>query len=220
MRALILALSLGVVACASVTGADAPMSAAAAQTPAAPGTYPISVDLPAGTYRADANHTTVEFRIRHMDLSWFVARFDDKDATLTFDPADPSHSSLTASVGAASVSTSVVNAQGQHTFDQTIARAIGADASPRITFTSTGIERTGQYTARITGDLSINGQTHPVTLDATFLAGRAVALRGGAVALAFSAHGSLDRTQWGVTQWRQFTGDTIEFTIDTELVRT
>jgi polyisoprenoid-binding protein YceI len=219
MRALFLALSLGVVACVSVSGADAPVASVSAQTPSATD-YPISVDLPAGTYRIDPKHTTVQFRIRHMDLSWFVARFDDRDASLEFDPSDPSHSTLTASVAAASVDTGLLNAQGERAFDQQIAHALGVDATARITFASTAIERTGHYTARITGDLTMNGQTHPVTLDATFLAGRAVALRGGAVVLAFSARGSLDRTQWGVTEWRQFTGDTIEFSIDTELVRT
>lgn len=216
MRALVLGLSLGLVACVSVVGSDG-LTPVSAQTPAAAGAYPISVDLPAGAYEIDPHHTSVQFRIRHLDLSYFVARFDDKQGTLTLDPSDPSHSSLTASVAAASVNTGVLNAQGARAFDQEVARVIGADTTARITFASTSIERTGQNTARITGDLTMNGQTHPLTLDATFLAGRAVALRGGKVGLGFTARGSISRSQWGVTQWTAFTGDTVEIIIDAEL---
>ena len=37
-----------------------------------------------------------------------------------------------------------------------IGRALGADATQNITFTSTSIERTGEHTARISGDLTDN----------------------------------------------------------------
>ena len=42
----------------------------------------------------------------------------------------------------------------------------GADADEMVTFTSTGIEVTGESTALITGDLTLNGVTKSVVLDA------------------------------------------------------
>lgn len=42
----------------------------------------------------------------------------------------------------------------------------GAEEGDMITFTSTGIEVTGDTTAEITGDLTINGTTKSVVLDA------------------------------------------------------
>lgn len=197
------------------------MNAAEAQTPdvAPQAAYPIAVDLPGGTYRLDPRHASVLFRIRHEGLSWFTARFDGKDATLTLDPSDPTHSQLSASLVTDSVNTGVLNAQGERAFDHTIARALGADANPAITFTSTAIERTGATTARITGDLSLNGQTHPATLDATFLGDTNDLLRGNARVIAFSATGSIDRTQWGVNDWRAFTGEEVQIVIEAELVR-
>lgn len=197
--------------------------AASAQTPTvappATATYPIAVDLPAGTYRLDPRHASILFRIRHEGLSWFTARFDGKDATLTLDASDPSRSQLTASIVTDSVNTGVLNAQGERAFDRTIGRALGAEANPAITFTSTAIERTGAATARITGDLSMNGQTHPATLDATFLGDTNDLLRGNARVIAFSATGSIDRTQWGVNDWRAFTGEEVQIVIEAELVR-
>lgn len=224
MRASIVAALFVVSACASVAGAPdapapftAPAAPAAATAPDGLADYPIAVDLPAGAYRLDPRHASVIFRIRHMQLAWFAARFDAKDATLELDPADPSRSRLTASVEAASVNAGV---PGEPEFDRAIARALGAAATPRITFVSTAIERTGAHTARVTGDLTMNGQTHPAVLDVTFAGGRVDPLRGGAMVLGFSAHGTIDRRQWGVDAWRAFAGDDVQIVIEAELVKT
>jgi len=158
----------------------------------------------------------VHFRIRHEGLAWFTARFESKDATLTLDPADPTRSQLTASVTSDSVNTGIVNAQGERTFDRSIARALGG---AEISFASTSIERTGEHTARVIGDLTMNGQTHPATLDVTFAGAAVDPLRGGAQVLGFSAHGVIDRTQWGVTEWRTFAGAEVQIVIEAELVR-
>ncbi len=223
---IVAALLLLVSACASVEGAsNAPppftTDAAAAPAPAAGGLsdYPIAVDLPVGAYRLDPRHATVLFRIRHMGLAWVTARFDRKDATFELDPANPSRSSLTASVEAASVNTGVLNAQGEPAFDRAIARALGGEASPRISFVSTAIERTGAHSARVTGDLTMNGQTHPASLEVTFGGGRVDPLRGGAMVLGFSAHGVIDRSQWGVTEWSAFAGSEVQIVIEAELVK-
>lgn len=181
---------------------------AAAQTPA------VSVDQPAGVYRLDPRHASVLFRIRHMDLSWFTARFDTKDATLELNADDVTQSRLTASV--ASVNTGVLNRDGERAFDAQIDRALGG--AP-ITFTSTAIERTSDETARITGDLSMNGQTYPITLEARFSGSTTDILRGGNRVLGFSAVGTIDRETWGVRDWRAFSGETVEIVIEAEFVR-
>jgi polyisoprenoid-binding protein YceI len=222
MRAWVIAASLGLVACASVEGAgDAPppfTGVSAPEAAASPTTYE-AVNLPAGTYRIDPRHATVLFRIRHMDLAWFTARFDTEAGTLELDPADLSRSRLTASVDATSVNTGVLNRDSERGFDRQIANALGAAQAPQITFTSTAIERTGQNTARVTGDLAMNGQTHPVTLEATFDGAAIDPLRGGNQVLGFSAHGEIDRVQWGVTEWDAFTGDTVQVVIEAEFVK-
>lgn len=194
------------------------MQGAYAQQDTAPA-YSVSVDLPAGEYRLDPRHASVLFRIQHQGLAWFTARFDTKAATLTLDPSDPTRSQLSATVDATSVNTGVLNAQGERAFDQTIGRALGSQTTPNITFVSTLIERTGEHTGRITGDLTMNGQTHPVTLDATFVGDTNDLLRGGSRVLGFSAQGTIDRTDWGVNDWRAFTGKEVQIVIEAEFVR-
>ncbi|MGD9981321.1 MAG: YceI family protein [Hyphomonadaceae bacterium] len=221
MRVNVLLFALAISACATVAGSpDQPPPFAAPTPTAAPAAdFPIAVDLPAGTYRLDPRHASVTFRIRHMGLAWFTARFDGKAATLTLDPADPSRSQLRASVDADTVNTGVLNADGERAFDRSIGRALGEEATPTISFTSTAIERTGEHTARLTGDLIMNGQTHPATLEVRFDGGAVDPLRGGAQVLGFSAHGSINRTEWGVTEWRSFTGDEVQIVIEAELVK-
>jgi polyisoprenoid-binding protein YceI len=181
--------------------------------------YPIAIDLPAGAYRLDPRHASVVFRIRHMGLAWFTARFDGRSAALTLDPSDPSRSQLRASVDVDSVNTGVLNNDGARRFDEDIARALGGEANPTISFTSTAIERTGEHSARMTGDLSINGQTHPATFAVVFDGAARDPLRGGATVLGFSAYGQINRSDWGVNQWRAFTGDDVQIVIEAELVK-
>jgi polyisoprenoid-binding protein YceI len=218
MRAGLLALSLLLSACSVVRGASdaviGPEAAAAAQEP-----YPVAVDLPAGTYSLDPRHASVLFRIRHMELAWYTARFDSIDATLSLDPNDPSRSHLSASVGADSVSTGLLNAQNERAFDRQIGRALGMERAQRISFVSTAIARTGRYTARVAGNLSMNGQTHPATLDMTFDGGRVDPLRGGKMALGFSARGTIARSDWGVTQWAPFIGDAVQIVVEAEFTK-
>lgn len=218
MRMAVMSMCLLLTACASAAGvADAPPPFAAPQAAAASAEqYPIAVDLPAGTYRLDPRHASVLFRIRHMELAWFTARFDTVQASLELDPADPTRSRLAATIDPTSVNTGVLNGQGERSFDRQIGRNLGG--AP-ITFTSTTIERTGRNTARVTGDLTMNGQTHPVTLEASFAGGAVDPLRGAAMVLGFSAHGVIDRSQWGVTQWSAFAGNDVQLVIEVELVR-
>ncbi len=226
MRAWIVAVALLTCACTTTQGAadqpppftdaaSSPVAAAAAELPA----FPTSVDLPAGAYRIDPRHATVTFRIRHMGLAWLTARFDTEAGELTLDPEDPTRSHLTASVDATAVSTGVLNRDGERAFDRQVARAIGAERTPQVTFASTAIERTGAHTARVTGDLTMNGQSHPATLDVTFDGAAVDPLRGGQTVLGFSAHGQIDRSQWGVTEWSAFTGNEVQVVIEAEFVK-
>jgi polyisoprenoid-binding protein YceI len=217
MQRLLIALGFVLTACASAPGAaNTPVpftSAAPAEAPLAATATWQGVDLPAGEYRLDPHHASVNFRIRHEGLAWFTGRFNTVDATIAFDPVDPTKSQLSAQIDANSVDAGVTRA-----FDHQIAQALGAEASPQITFTSTSFTRTGEYAAQMTGDLTMNGQTHPATLEVTYDGGHTDPLRG-AVVLGFSAHATIDRSQWGMRQWSMFVGDNVQLVIEAEFVK-
>lgn len=225
MRYFVLASALMLAACATATApapVTAPQQTAASPVPAAIAPDPASslnpADAPAGAYTLDARHASVVWRVRHLGLGLYTARFDTIAGTLNFDPANPANSSITATIDARSVSTGLLNRQGERAFDREIAQALGAEAHPNITFVSRSIEVTGPTTGLITGDLTLNGQTRPVTLEASFHGGRFVVLRGKHQ-LAFAARTIIRRSEWGVTQWGMFAGDEVEILIDAEFIQ-
>lgn len=231
MRKLILASAFLAAACASVpfVGRSDTAPAAAAANSGAPSPVAAAIatgadtsrnpaDAPAGAYTLDSRHASVVWRIRHLGLGLYTARFDTIAGSLNFDPQNPANSSVNVTIAANSVSTGLLNRDGQRAFDGEIQGALGAAANPNITFVSRSIQVTGPSTGLITGDLTLNGQTHPVTLEASFHGGRFVQLRQKHQ-LAFSGRTVINRSQWGVTNWSMFTGDEVEILVDAEFVK-
>jgi len=231
MRTFLLPAACLLASCAAVLPAApvavAPTEVAGSPVPAAlPQAGDTSLDplqAPAGAYALDTRHASVIWRIRHMGLSPFVGRFDVARGTLNFDPQTPANSSIDITIAASSVSTSVINRDGVHTFDQQIARDVFAvEANPDIRFVSRSITVSGTNTGLIQGDLTLRGATHPVTLEARFEGGRVDPLRGGYV-LAFTGRTMFDRSQWGARFGNPIAdgtvGDDVEILISAEFVK-
>src|SRR5262245_11725179 len=64
---------------------------------------PAATTAPAGTYAVDKVHSTVLFKCKHLDVSWFYGRFDDVTGKITLDPAKPESSKVEITIQAASV---------------------------------------------------------------------------------------------------------------------
>lgn len=206
-----------------------------AAAPAAPGSYVptqlpyatassrVAAEQPAGVYALDGRHASVTWKIRHGGIGVFAARFDKIAGTLTFDPQNPAASGITATIGAASVNTGVLNNSGERAFDREIAtQAFGSEANPEIKFVSRSIALTGPSTGTITGDLTLKGVTKPVTLEASFEGGRFVQMQGKQV-LGFSARGTFNRKDFGATLSNPladgFVSDTVELEIHAEFIK-
>lgn len=229
MRNVMIALSIILAGCATTQETDAaeivpPAAAVGSPLPAALARESsVSLnpaDAPAGEYRLDPRHASVIFRVRHTGIGTFVGRFDTAAATLTFNPQAPTEATLQASVDVASVSTGVLNSQGERAFDREIAEVLGVERAPQIAFASRTATQTGPTTGLLTGDLSINGQTHPATFEVTYQGGRFVTLRGKHV-LAFSGRTVIQRSQWdvGSVVFNTFAGDEIEILIEAEFIK-
>ncbi|MBI1252456.1 MAG: polyisoprenoid-binding protein [Alphaproteobacteria bacterium] len=186
----------------------------AAMQPAS-GTSLAAADQPAGAYDLDPRHASVVWRVRHTGVGLYTARFDQIAGTLNFDPANPERSSVNVAVQVASVSTGIRNNAGELAFDREIANALGAEDHPQITFASRRIQRTGETTGLMEGDLSLNGVTRPVTFDVTFHGGRLVAVRQKHF-MGFAGRTLIKRSDFGVTQWGPFVGDEVEILVDAE----
>jgi polyisoprenoid-binding protein YceI len=213
-----------VLAAACATG-DEP--AARAEAPAMelardPAVTRVAADMPAGEYALDPRHTSVLWRIRHWGLSTYTGRFDTVSGALNFDAASPAQSSVSARIPLASISTGLLNRAGERAFDRDIAAYLGAAANPDIVFESRRVEVTSATTGRIHGDLSFNGQTHPVTLETVFEGGRVIPTSSRPT-LAFTARTIIRRSQWlaGTPPLHNSAspGDEVEIIISAEFAR-
>ncbi|MGL5009508.1 MAG: YceI family protein [Paracoccaceae bacterium] len=162
----------------------------------------IAQDLPPpppGIYTLDQGHTRLLFQVNHLGVSNYIALFTEMDATLTFDPENPTAMTLTATVDPASVETHYPDPAVD--FNATIAGPEFLDAAqfPTITFTSTSVTLTGPESADVTGDLTLHGVTLPLTLAVTYNGGYGKTDFDPAGArIGFSATGSLMRAAHGI----------------------
>lgn len=210
--------------------ACSPQPAEKADTAAAPAAPAIAKapvnEAPPGAYKLDPDHASLTFRVNHMGLSRYTARFTDMTADLQFDPANPSAMTLSATVDPRSIETDFHGDKPD--FDAELAGPSWLDAAkfPKVTFKSTKVDVTGPATANVTGDLTLHGVTRPVTLETTFNGGaKPNGMDPAGSRIGFSAHGSLKRSEFGVAYGIPAAGsnfgvgDEVEFFIEAEFTQ-
>ena len=122
--------------------------------------------VPAGAYTLDKAHSSLVFRVSHLGFSSYVGRFTGFDAELQFDPRQLAASSVRVNIDPRSIQAD--NAPSG--FMQTLAGKdwLDADQHPELSFRSVAVEPTGGNAFRIRGELTLHGQTRPVTLEARY----------------------------------------------------
>ncbi len=116
--------------------------------------------LPTGTWNVDPVHSSVEFHVKHLGIATVKGKFKEFEGTLDVTPEGAS------AYGTVQVS-SVDTGEPQRDGHLLSADFFDAENIPEITFRSTSITPKGDEDFEITGDFTIHGITHPLTLDAT-----------------------------------------------------
>lgn len=182
-----------------------------------------ATDVPAGIYRLDKAHASLLFRVNHLGFSNYTARFTRFDAELTFDPQAPEAAHVSATVDTTSLETDFPNPEVID-FNATLQDETWLDTKkhPEMTYHSRRIEMTGENTARIHGDLTLRGVTRPLALTATFNGGYAGHPMDPQARIGFSATGTLQRSEFGMTYGipepgsSMGVGDQVEIIIEVE----
>lgn len=123
----------------------------------------------ADTYKMDTkgSHAFIQFKIQHLGFSWLLGRFNDFEGEFVLDEDKPENSKVSVTIDVASVDSNHAerdkHLRGGDFFE--------VSKYPKATFVSTKIEKTGEKTAKITGDFTLKGVTKPVTLDASYVGG-------------------------------------------------
>jgi polyisoprenoid-binding protein YceI len=166
----------------------------------------------AATYTLDPMHTQVVFGWNHFGFSNPSGQFGDVRGTLQFDPAAPTRGSVDVTVALASVNTNVPK------LDEHLATADFFDASkyPTATFKSTRVEPGSDAShLKVTGDLTLHGQTHPIVLDVTINKVGEHPMRKTPAA-GFDATTTIRRSEFGITKYVPAVSDDIRVHITSE----
>jgi polyisoprenoid-binding protein YceI len=89
---------------------------------------------------------------------------------------------------------------------------------PEMTFKSITIERTGETTFKVTGEVTLRGITRPMVLAVSVTDRRPDAPAGTRYAR-FRAEGSIKRSEFGMTKFVEVVGDTVDISIRAEAWR-
>jgi len=165
------------------------------------------------TWKADNAHSKVGFAISHLMISEVEGRFGEFDIQATADDAfgEPS---FTVEIQTASIDTDNERRDGHLKSDDFFA----AETHPVITFKSTGFEKTGEKTFKLTGDLTMHGVTKPVTLEGK-LNGIITDQRSEKLKAGLKLTGTIDRNDFGVGSKPFPVGDDVDMTIHLEMAQ-
>jgi len=165
----------------------------------------------ATAYTLDPSHSQVIFSYNHLGFSTTYGMFSGFEGEIMFDDADPAASTVSVSMPVLSMFTGWEQRDGHFMSGD----FFGASEGDMVTFTSTGIEVTGDDTALITGDLTMNGMTKSVVLDAK-LNKADIHPMAGKPFLGFDATTTLLRSDFGLGQFAPAVSDEVSVTISIE----
>ena len=162
-------------------------------------------------YTIDPSHTHVDFSWSHFGFSHPVGRFDSIQGDFKFDPADPTQSSVTATIAIDSIDT------GVKALDDDLKSPAFFDAAkyPTAVFKSTQVQRTGEHALKVTGDLTLHGVTKPLVLDVVVNKVGTHPMRGTQAA-GFDATTTIKRSDFGIAKYVPNVSDEIAISISTE----
>ncbi len=184
-----------------------------AQSPTAPGA-PDKSRVTAGTYAADSGHTMVVWEVDHLGFSDYTGIFGDVTGTLVLDPANPAAAKVDVTIPVSKVTTASAGLTahllrpGKDGGKPDFFGAAPADA--KFVSTSVVVDDDGDE-AKVSGNLTLNGVTKPVTLDVDFH-GAGMGMNKKET-VGFEAETTIKRSDFGISMGIPFVSDEVELKI-------
>ncbi len=175
----------------------------------------------------EPGHTAVEFRVRHMMVTWVRGHFKNVRGEMEFDPEKPEGSSVAVGINAGELWT------GEADRDAHLKSGDFLDVEhyPKILFRSTRVERSGAHHYRVAGELTIRGVTRAATLAVDYLGQWQTSYwengvdKGPVMRAGFVATTTINRHDFGVS-WNSalahngiVVGNEVGIEIDVEAIR-
>jgi polyisoprenoid-binding protein YceI len=181
--------------------------------PQLPGAMDVS-RAQAGTYTADARHTLIGWRVNHFGFNDYFGIFGNVSGTLTIDPAAPQNAKVDITIPVAEVTTANAGLTGhllKPAGENGKADFFGATPAP-ARFVSTSVMPNGTK-AMIHGDLTLNGVTKPVVIDAEFTGAGNAMMPPNKLTLGFEGTTTIKRSDFGLNTFVPMVSDEVELDI-------
>lgn len=167
----------------------------------------------------DPSHSKIGFKVKHLMISNVLGSFKTFEGQVSTVGNDFATSNITFSLDTASVDTEIADRDAH----LKSADFFDVENHPKITFEGNGLKDLGDDLFDLTGNLTIKGVTHPVTLSVEY--GGINADPWGNVKAGFSITGKINRKDWGLT-WNAaleaggvLVGEEVKINCDIELVK-
>jgi polyisoprenoid-binding protein YceI len=176
--------------------------------------------LHAASWEFDPDHTGVHFKVRHLMISSVRGEFEKVSGRIVYDEADITKSAADITIDASSVNTR----SAERDKDLRSPNFLDVAKHPMITFKSKRVEKAGDGTLKMTGDLTIRGVTKEVVLTVD---GPTPAIKDpqGNRRVGGQATTKINRKDFGLV-WNAAletgglaVGDEVEITIDVEIYK-
>jgi len=168
------------------------------------------------TWKADPAHSSVEFGIRHMGLSTVRGHFGTVQATIVYNEADVTKSTVNATIDVTGVDT------GESPRDNHLKTDAFFDIAkfPSATFTSTSVAKSATGLA-VTGNLTLHGVTKPVVLNVTGPVTPIESPMDHKQHSGFEASATISRSAFGIGGGfpAAMLGDDVNLTIELEVIK-
>jgi polyisoprenoid-binding protein YceI len=159
-------------------------------------------------------HGTIDFAIGNSKIFRTVGSFKHWQGRLNVDDIDVPRSSVEVVVDTGSIqmldSQQTAMLRDREFFD--------VASFPQMTFRSTKVERSGEGSLKVDGNVTLRGVTRPMTLDMTVSDRRPTAPPGSRYAH-FRGVAAINRSEFGMTKYVDMVGDRVEIIITAEAWR-
>ena len=168
------------------------------------------------TWTSDPAHSEIDFTIRHGGVSNVHGRFGNVVATLVYNAADVTKSTIKATIDVNTVDTGVSPRDG----DLKSGNFFDVTKFPTATFTSTSVVKNGNKLT-VSGNFTLHGVTKPIVLD---VEGPSTPVENGMdhkPHSGFTATTTISRTAFGIgtNVPPALVGDEVKLTIEVEIVK-
>ena len=143
-------------------------------------------------------HSELHFKVKHLMISTVTGSFTQLNSNLEMDENDLTTAQMSFSAPIASISTNNEHRDGH----LKSAEFFDAEAHPELSFSGTGIEKIDGINYKVHGNLTIKGQTQPVSLNVEY--GGVINDGWGNTRAGFEVEGKINRKDFGLT-WSQLT---------------